>query len=406
MSPEEKDAFETRQISDAVSSFENEDNVEFLSKAQRAVFFLPANSPSRFDLLSAMGDVYANQLNAEMLEQVLTQMNDYPVAQDQERAQIAKELESKLNSILTSEKNLVGYWISDFHTAKKKSKDFNIPYLMLEINPNSYGLVARILYESKFMWETRSHLPISTSFQFDMHRAAFKFDYDYQMIKQGNVVLANQLLSSSQESRAYVQSAVRTAPTIGDAALATTGSVLMSSLMIGLANNAANSSVTNFTMCLSGSISSNDCLALNLNYKRREINTSDNIPLTTDYLSKDLKMLRWKESDNIIFSNEKAGPISPFVNKLTPGMALYKINHDYSMWNAKYLIPTLLCFVGGALLTINAIKQGDEGGPVWIYAGGFGAWFISLGRRNARKNAIRKYNQRMYDKLEAYYGNE
>lgn len=402
LSEKDKKRFEEKLVSDAVAAFENEedkDNEAFLKQAQKAVFMLPEDNTSRFALLGSVAEVYVQKRELEKLEETIQIMHASSISQLPENEGTLKELTDKATEIRDMDKQLEGNWVSDIDDSVFKKNSLNLPFLMIHVNELKDASIkreSRILSEKDIEWYYFMH---SERFDFNRRNGTFLFEFYNRYVHRGDAALANDLLNNAQTTQSRIQASIRAnKPKAGEAALATGVGVLYSGLVTGLAFSFANSSVDDKSIVLSGSIISPNCLSITFDYKHDRVDTYTNYPHTKDRLIKDMRLWRWESDQNIIFSDKKCKPISPYVRKLTPGMELYDIHKKYNAWTSPLGIVKNLSFVAGCLMLFS-------GKPIiapLILCASIPLATNSI-RLSRRAKEVKAYNKRMYEQMKSYH---
>lgn len=342
-------------LDDVITSFDEKDNNSFIEDAERVLCILPADHEACIDVLSIMGDIYAERQNKKRLESVIDRMMVLPVEQQEFRDSLVNVFQEKALLIRPLQESLTGYWFSDRIEGGKKS--LGTPWVLMEVTGGDADLQARIFPKSGFgKIADNSWIKRSQRFQFDEDRGVFLFEFYGKEYKQGSKVMANALLGVAKTTKDAF-SAVASSPgaSLGQAV---SSEFLGSALSLGLqfaAIDAATSKMKEDVVYLSGSLQGNTIPTRFSHQRQRATSTSggaENVILSEI----DFKMYRWTPESQVVFSNKRFRPISPYVKKVTKDMELYRVKKENSFFKAKYLGVMM----AGFALTAGLIAYGNN----------------------------------------------
>lgn len=336
----EQDAL-INQLMDDLSSIKG----DFIEKANRALFILPLDEPSRFDVLMVLGDMYIKQNNLEMFLSIINQLKHHPSASIPEYSDEIDELSKRGKELEPFPKSLNGFWLADrYMTADKLVAR---PWLVLDIMSDSGGKWAIISELSGLSSNTLngeySKLRKSDSFDFDVRDGSFLFSFNSTFSTQGNAETAQAMYDVARDTRASFYSLgqdTRGAKSVGEVFARSFTSSLVGGIMAGvyegIGTNAATSRTTDDVIYITGTRINKDLIEAHIVYQQQQINSRSMAKENHILADQGFNLHRWKKEDGIVFGSPNCDPISPYVFELTKDMELYKIKKQTSFWRFKY----------------------------------------------------------------------
>lgn len=431
-------------IDDVVASFDTKSNEDFLVDASRAVLILPDDNPYRFTILNLMADVYAYHENKALLLQTIEEMKKSPEAEFSENAAIITALQEKADALESFEDVLNGYWVADRSCLFGQREGY--PIFVLNIFDDQEGKTALMTdYISTPDYEDDPISRYCNLFQYDELQRTFLSRFSDRRIRFGNAQLASSMIDSAQDAEAHFRALANDKrATLGQAM---TSQLVGTALSLGfqvLANSVAVSSLHDDVIYVTGSYYSENILKVHLDYQQLSSNTGNMLVKSNVLFNNDMELLRWKEEYGIVYGKPDCSPVSPFVDKLSPDMELYRIKDRISVRRPEYWAPMVAGALAGIGLSVWGIKmlceipsrkkiEEDRGHSIstdyydemwrengwnkkllWgmglVTTGGLGCMFsfiIPFNVRDARRaKAVREYNYTQTDLLRQYNSKE
>lgn len=412
MNQEDRIAFDVHLKEDLIKTYDSHDYDSFIIKAERSLYLLSENDESRFDILTTMADIFSSRKNKEMLEYVVSRMEELPDANSEEKSKQIQYYSDKCGQLLPFDSGLYGYWVSNI-SLKKTSQ----PYLIIKIDEIDDEPVASIMpisaINSGSLQDKSSLIRYSNIYNRDYRRRVFKFDFYNNTVKKGNMLVSGTLSDWSRTTRASVSSLLSTGkPSLGQTLATSFLGELTAGFLDLFAEEAAMSKVVDEVIYLSGYTISENKLSTNFLYQQQLVKIGETEPYTTALVDKNQELWRWRPEYDVVFADEDANPVSPYVTKLNKTMELYKIKKKTSFWSYKYGGVTLGSIylgigIAAAGILFIAGKKRPALGTCLLLGGltmtiGIPIWNNKVRHRN-RAKAISLYNASQYKKFYETY---
>jgi len=344
-------------VDDVVDSFDTKNNEDFLVDASRAVFILPDDNPFRFTILNLMADVYAYHENKALLLQTIEEMKESPEAELSENATIITALQEKADAMESFKDHLNGYWVADRSCLFGQREGY--PIFVLNVFDDQEGKTALMTdYISTPDYADDPILRYCNLFQYDEPRRAFLSRFSDREIRFGNAQLAGSMIDSAQDAEAHFRALANDKrATLGQAV---TSQFVGTALSLGfqlLANSVATSRLNDDVIYVTGSYSSENILKAHLDYQQLSSNTGNMLVRSNVLFNNDMELLRWKEEYGVVYGKPDCSPVSPFVDKLSPDMELYRIKERISVRRPEYWMPMIAGALAGIGLSAWGIKM-------------------------------------------------
>lgn len=343
----EKEVINRLIAKDVLYSFENDDKLTFLERAERALNIIPSDCSYSFDILSLLGDVYLEEENPEKVYDIVDLMRTHPESKTGENSSIIDSLEYKAMGIKPFTESLNGVWVADsLDTIVNKN---NQPWLILEVFDTDRTKVASISEQSVMQYRGFFNKPSSRESQFfetNKNNGTFLFEFNSSKVHQGNVVLSNALVETSQDARARAKANMNQSKNFGEMLVHLFAGYGTSIGFLLLGNKVAISNMQEVNIELYGSKRGANMIDARLLGQYQFVDNSASAKIQNDTIvNLPLSFYRWVREDNVIFSDKRCRPISPYVQELYPDMELYQLKKETRFTQSKYLIPTLAGFV-------------------------------------------------------------
>lgn len=425
LDPALKEEVKDSLLSHLIKTFETKSNDEFLKEANEVLAILPAHDDSEMDIYSIIADIYAKRGNREMLGHYIGMMESEPLSMREEYADVIKGYEEIYATLKPFTEILSGWWVSDYRPYFLRAKQAgNWPTLIIN-NGSYYGNPAcmldrksHLLYKEEYRnyYCDQPHLSGYYPLNYNLSDRTFEIVMLAGQYRQGNQMMANQYLSSAQQTKAEFSALARDRrATLGQTAAASAIGALSAAGYEAMAMNAATSTASEEVLSIVGTPINDNTLSAHILYQQQSMKSYYYAPTSFVIFNTDTKFYRWREEYGIVFGDQKCRPISPFVNTLTPDMELYKIKKETNLWNSGYWKRSLLhlgitAAIGGfAFWNLNTAFKGNGGigniilGSIFsmgtIIYPEFALYSVSKKRGEYRNEIVKRYNRGQLDKL-------
>lgn len=421
-------------LNDLIEAFDSKDNDAFMKEANRTLFILPQDDPSRIDIYSTMADIYVAQGSKQRLLSAIDCMKASPLSSQPVYAGKIDSLAAAADKMVLLQDIMQGYWFSDLHYHRAKDIGGQLtsihaftsaPAVVLKIN---YGVaeltrLSHLVSEpSDFMGLSNPYIKYSDKIYYGPWGDVFDMRFYNRRFSGGNQQLANTILEQSQQTRAEFHALAKDPRATLGQSVATE---LLGGVVAGGMNSWAISTATPVSnsdeMVIVGNSLSPDVLSCHMMYQQVSVNGMYGMTGNRIIFNNDTNFYRWRKEDNIVFGTIDAKPVSPYVKKLTKDMELYQIKHDTRYWQWKYWKHSLVLLgLGTASAALGAFgfthltseSDVDDGlviasstigimGTLLFFE--FALFRNGFVRDRDRAHVVGAYNERQYEKLRQLY---